>query len=222
MRLIFADMLPSVRGMIGLRQVDGMPHEPRSGDRIRCYSADVIGNGPLGVLDHQFVAQAATGRGRIDVARRIGGAGGGSDPGSKGGGTVLAVVALALAAGERRPLAVRSVLAPPPLLAASPTLAGRRASAIEAPKPPKLVSPPAECGSPHEQLMTQMTVSSIPTGRCASSRTVFNLDSSQTDFHRVLENLSQRFTLEQIEEMFDGEMSAQARAYVIGQQRRHA
>jgi hypothetical protein len=25
--LIFADRLPSVRGVIGLRQVDGMPHE---------------------------------------------------------------------------------------------------------------------------------------------------------------------------------------------------
>jgi hypothetical protein len=69
----------------------------RSGDRIPCYSADVIGNGPLGVLDHQLADQAATGRGRIDVARRIGGPGGGSDPGSKGGGTVLAVVGLALA-----------------------------------------------------------------------------------------------------------------------------
>jgi predicted ATPase len=54
------------------------------------------------------------------------------------------------------------------------------------------------------------------------TRTVFNLDSSQTDYHRVLDVLARRFSLEQIEGMFDGEMSAQARAYVVGQLRRRA
>jgi hypothetical protein len=54
------------------------------------------------------------------------------------------------------------------------------------------------------------------------TRTVFNLDSSQTDYQRVLANLARRFSLEAIEQMFDGQISAQARAYVISQQRRRA
>ncbi|GAA4548911.1 AAA family ATPase [Pseudonocardia xishanensis] len=52
------------------------------------------------------------------------------------------------------------------------------------------------------------------------TRTVFNLDSSQTDYHRVLNSLVQRFSLQEIEEMFDGAMSSQARAYVVGELRR--
>lgn len=54
------------------------------------------------------------------------------------------------------------------------------------------------------------------------TRTVFNLDSSQTDYQRVLANLAQRFSLEEIETMFDGQISGQARAYIIAQQRRRA
>ncbi|MBN9108890.1 MAG: AAA family ATPase [Pseudonocardia sp.] len=48
------------------------------------------------------------------------------------------------------------------------------------------------------------------------TRDVFNLDSSQTDYHRVLDSLAQRFPLEEIEDMFGGRMSSQARAYVVG------
>uniref|UniRef100_UPI0012F652EF AAA family ATPase n=1 Tax=Rhodococcus sp. R1101 TaxID=1170698 RepID=UPI0012F652EF len=42
----------------------------------------------------------------------------------------------------------------------------------------------------------------------------FNLDSSQSDYHSVLEKLASTYTLDEIEELFDGEMSVQARAYV--------
>lgn len=41
----------------------------------------------------------------------------------------------------------------------------------------------------------------------------FNLDSSQSDYHSVLESLASNHTLDEIEELFDGEMSVQARAY---------
>jgi len=46
------------------------------------------------------------------------------------------------------------------------------------------------------------------------TRNVFNLDSRATDFHSVLERLSDRMTVDDIERLFDGRMSGQARAYV--------
>ncbi|MGW5923825.1 AAA family ATPase [Nocardia fluminea] len=51
------------------------------------------------------------------------------------------------------------------------------------------------------------------------TRNVFNLDSSQTDFHSVLEKLAQTMSLDEIDELFDNEMSSQARAYVMALQR---
>ncbi|ADU08642.1 hypothetical protein ML5_3125 [Micromonospora sp. L5] len=52
------------------------------------------------------------------------------------------------------------------------------------------------------------------------TRHVFDLDSSSTDYHSILEQLSKNHTIQEIDEMFGGEgMSAQARAYVRGVQR---
>lgn len=51
------------------------------------------------------------------------------------------------------------------------------------------------------------------------TRTIFNLDGRSTDYHGVLDELASRFTLEQIEDLFDGEMSTQARSYVKSIQR---
>ena len=45
---------------------------------------------------------------------------------------------------------------------------------------------------------------------------VFDLDSRLTDYHSVLESLAYDTPMEQIEELFDGQMSGQARAYVRG------
>ncbi|MEU7673852.1 AAA family ATPase [Micromonospora taraxaci] len=45
---------------------------------------------------------------------------------------------------------------------------------------------------------------------------VFHLDSTKTDYHFVLERLAQEMSLEQVEELFDDEMSLQARAYLLG------
>lgn len=45
---------------------------------------------------------------------------------------------------------------------------------------------------------------------------VFHLDSTETDYHAVLKQLATTRTLDEIEELFDDEMSAQARAYVLG------
>ncbi|WP_144118308.1 AAA family ATPase [Catellatospora sichuanensis] len=46
------------------------------------------------------------------------------------------------------------------------------------------------------------------------TKTVFSLDSRSTDYHSTLENLAEHHTPDQIEDMFDGQMSAQGRAYV--------
>lgn len=48
---------------------------------------------------------------------------------------------------------------------------------------------------------------------------VFDLDSRKTDYHDVLERLSKRLTVEQIDDLFGGEMSMQARAYVLSLKR---
>lgn len=45
---------------------------------------------------------------------------------------------------------------------------------------------------------------------------VFHLDSTETDFHATLKELAANKTLEEIEDLFDDEMSAQAQAYVLG------
>ena len=45
---------------------------------------------------------------------------------------------------------------------------------------------------------------------------VFHLDSTQTDFHAVLKELAATKSIEEIEDLFEGDMSAQARAYVLG------
>ncbi|MGA5310453.1 AAA family ATPase [Micromonospora taraxaci] len=45
---------------------------------------------------------------------------------------------------------------------------------------------------------------------------IFHLDSTQTDYHAVLENLAADMPLSEIEALFDYDMSAQARAYVLG------
>jgi AAA15 family ATPase/GTPase len=45
---------------------------------------------------------------------------------------------------------------------------------------------------------------------------VFHLDSTETDYHAVLKQLAAEKTIEEIEDLFDDEMSAQARAYVLG------
>lgn len=44
---------------------------------------------------------------------------------------------------------------------------------------------------------------------------VFNLDNSNTDFQSVLRELAESRTLEEIEELFDGRMSSQARSFVL-------
>ncbi|MEV0058298.1 AAA family ATPase [Nocardia sp. NPDC050718] len=48
----------------------------------------------------------------------------------------------------------------------------------------------------------------------ALTSNVFRLDSSRTDYHAVLTELSSQMSLAEIEALFDGEMSPQARAYV--------
>ncbi|MCP2245752.1 AAA domain-containing protein, putative AbiEii toxin, Type IV TA system [Lentzea aerocolonigenes] len=45
---------------------------------------------------------------------------------------------------------------------------------------------------------------------------VFHLDSTETDFHATLRELAATKTIEEIEDLFDDEMSAQAQAYVLG------
>lgn len=52
--------------------------------------------------------------------------------------------------------------------------------------------------------------------------TVFNLDSRSTDYHAVLKKLADRMDVEAIEELFEGGMSAQARAYVESVRRARA
>ncbi|MBR7830175.1 AAA family ATPase [Actinospica sp. MGRD01-02] len=52
--------------------------------------------------------------------------------------------------------------------------------------------------------------------------TVFNLDSRSTDYHAVLKKLAERMDVEAIEELFEGGMSAQARAYVESVRRARA
>ncbi|MFI9007009.1 AAA family ATPase [Actinosynnema sp. NPDC053489] len=49
---------------------------------------------------------------------------------------------------------------------------------------------------------------------------IFDLDSTKTDYHAALEKLAQTKTIEEIEALFDGDMSMQARAYVLRIQRR--
>ncbi|GAA3962979.1 AAA family ATPase [Actinoplanes auranticolor] len=49
---------------------------------------------------------------------------------------------------------------------------------------------------------------------------VFHLDSTHTDYHAVLEMLAAKYPLEEIERIFDYEMSMQARAYVRSLQSR--
>ncbi|UOZ08828.1 AAA family ATPase [Amycolatopsis sp. WQ 127309] len=49
---------------------------------------------------------------------------------------------------------------------------------------------------------------------------VFDLDSTQTDYHSVLADLAEDMSVDRIERLFDEEMSVQARAYVIALQRR--
>ncbi|OBA41096.1 hypothetical protein A5780_06735 [Nocardia sp. 852002-20019_SCH5090214] len=51
------------------------------------------------------------------------------------------------------------------------------------------------------------------------TRSVFNLDSSQADFHSVLERLASEMSIAAIDDLFDGEMSDQARAYVMALKR---
>lgn len=52
------------------------------------------------------------------------------------------------------------------------------------------------------------------------TREVFNLDSSATDYHHVLDLLASRHTIEEIDAMFAKGLSSQARAYVIASKRR--
>ncbi|MFB6895840.1 AAA family ATPase [Streptomyces hydrogenans] len=49
----------------------------------------------------------------------------------------------------------------------------------------------------------------------ALTRHAFSLDSSSTDYHDVLRELSERHSLGQVMEMFDGVMSAQALSYLV-------
>lgn len=48
---------------------------------------------------------------------------------------------------------------------------------------------------------------------------VFNLDSSLTDYQDVLRRLAESYSLDEIEELFDGRMSAQARSVVLSLQK---
>jgi hypothetical protein len=51
-------------------------------------------------------------------------------------------------------------------------------------------------------------------GRITSE--VFELTSNETDYHSVLVKLAERYsTLEEIESLFDGELSMQARAFIM-------
>lgn len=51
------------------------------------------------------------------------------------------------------------------------------------------------------------------------TRQVFNLDSTATDYQGVLRNLAERFTLTEIEGLFEGGLSVQARSYVASVQK---
>lgn len=48
---------------------------------------------------------------------------------------------------------------------------------------------------------------------------VFHLDSSRTDFHSILERLATKLTMDEMEDLFQDGMSAQARAYVLSLKR---
>ena len=51
------------------------------------------------------------------------------------------------------------------------------------------------------------------------TRHVFNLDNSQSDYVGVLRALASKFSMEEIEELFEHGMSSQARALVMQVQR---
>jgi predicted ATPase len=51
------------------------------------------------------------------------------------------------------------------------------------------------------------------------TRYVFNLDSSRTDYQGVLRRLAQDHTIDEIDALFDGSMSSQARSLVFSYQR---
>ena len=51
------------------------------------------------------------------------------------------------------------------------------------------------------------------------TRHVFNLDSSGTDFQHTIEELAARLTVEEIEELFGGQLSSQARSLIISHRR---
>ncbi|MEV6827430.1 AAA family ATPase [Amycolatopsis sp. NPDC051102] len=44
---------------------------------------------------------------------------------------------------------------------------------------------------------------------------VFHLDNTETDYHETLKRLAAEMDMDEIEDLFDGEMSAQARAYIL-------
>lgn len=54
------------------------------------------------------------------------------------------------------------------------------------------------------------------------TRESFGLDSVRSDYHSVLQRLSRELTIEQIEALFDGELSSNARAYLLTLSRRNA
>ncbi|WP_204165016.1 AAA family ATPase [Rhodococcus oxybenzonivorans] len=54
------------------------------------------------------------------------------------------------------------------------------------------------------------------------TRESFGLDSARSDYHSVLQRLSRELTIEQIEAVFDGELSSNARAYLLTLSRRNA
>jgi hypothetical protein len=51
------------------------------------------------------------------------------------------------------------------------------------------------------------------------TREAFSLDSSATDFHSILERLTHEHTSDEIEALFGGRMSSQARAFVLSLKR---
>ncbi|MEW2191251.1 AAA family ATPase [Streptomyces microflavus] len=48
------------------------------------------------------------------------------------------------------------------------------------------------------------------------TRHVFNLDNSATDYHETLRQMGERFSFDEVSELFDGELSAQSLAYLAG------